>query len=178
MIPFLPFSRDEQLIGIHKLLHDQILRARQPVIMPPLPTTDHRLYGNVDLVVQDEYKLCSQLSNDFYSEDTGMPSLKRAVIESVVCPVLREYRRIADEITESDQLLKIEVFLDHESEVMTRILQDDVPASPNPLDNPPSSGVTTTKVKQGLEASQWVPTSFGDHSLDDKNFSFTQGAKP
>ena len=92
-VPFLPFSPSECAVVLHKFMLEYATSIRQPI--------DHdlsviRYIGHCRLSLVDDGKICTALTEKYYSKDLGARSLDNAV---------REVRdELADKYSETDVL--------------------------------------------------------------------------
>ncbi|KAJ9158282.1 ATPase, aaa-2 [Coniochaeta hoffmannii] len=101
-IPFLPFSRGEQAVVVHKFLLEMAGRVRDPVRLRPGPEADgEQLLGNVRLRVRRDTSVCARLAETEYSEELGARSLRKAV-EDVQDRLVESYLDEDREIEEGE----------------------------------------------------------------------------
>ena len=85
IIPFLPFSKDEQAIVAHKFLLQLRKAVRAPVSLP------ENIVGNVNLHIRRETAVCIALAKGGYYSDTGARSLESEVTRKVKNPLVQIY---------------------------------------------------------------------------------------
>ena len=101
-IPFLPFSRGEQAVVVHKFLLEMAMRVADPVRLRPGPEADgEQLLGNVRLRVRRDASVCARLAETEYSEELGARSLRKAV-EDVQDRLVESYLDEDREIEEGE----------------------------------------------------------------------------
>ncbi|KAI4641381.1 uncharacterized protein J4E78_010444 [Alternaria triticimaculans] len=92
-VPFLPFSPSECAVVLHKFMLEYATSIRQPIDHDPSVI---RYIGHCRLSLVDDGKICTALTEKYYSKDLGARSLDNAV---------REVRdELADKYSETDVL--------------------------------------------------------------------------
>ncbi|KAF2649129.1 P-loop containing nucleoside triphosphate hydrolase protein, partial [Lophiostoma macrostomum CBS 122681] len=86
IIPFLPFTRDEQMVMAHKYLLDLQTRMFQPI-----SPAEKRLVGQMHLQIANEVAVCRKLADVYYDPDRGARSLESAVKNEVEPKVVGKY---------------------------------------------------------------------------------------
>lgn len=116
------------------------------------------LYGHVDIMYIESYKLYRRLAEE-YDSGTGIPSLKRAVEDDARHRIAGLYCRIPTKVRENQRTVRIEGFLRTE-EIAARIVQEDPIQTPGPAKHvtPSTANVVTrgTKRLDQLTASNWA----------------------
>jgi len=85
VIPFLPFTPDEQAVIAHKYLLDLVTSMKQPKAIQ-----QSQLIGAINLRFRQETALCRNLASKDYHADTGARSLEAAVKRRVRNAVVRK----------------------------------------------------------------------------------------
>ncbi|CAI6331887.1 unnamed protein product [Periconia digitata] len=98
VVPFFPFSKSECAVIAHRFLLNFGSQIRKPIDMNP---DSIRLIGHCRLSLEEDGKVCTELSNAFYNKDLGARSLQNAV-DSVSTDLSVEY-------SNSDVLIEEEV---------------------------------------------------------------------
>jgi len=95
VIPFLPFSPEEQAVIAHKFLLEFARDVRQPPVVPS------RLLGNVIIHLRRDATLCMSIAEG-YDVDLGAPSLQSEVISKIKQPLVLRYLEDTEKV-EDDQ---------------------------------------------------------------------------
>jgi ATP-dependent Clp protease ATP-binding subunit ClpA len=99
IIPFLPFSFEEQVVIAHKYCLELQSRVRQPIAL-----SSKKLLGNVVLRIVNDTTICAKLAREYYDPDRGARSLETAVRNEIESRVVGTYLELNDEIVESQPL--------------------------------------------------------------------------
>ncbi|KAI0597474.1 P-loop containing nucleoside triphosphate hydrolase protein [Biscogniauxia sp. FL1348] len=96
IIPFLPFSPDEQAVMAHKGLMDLEERFAKPVLVSPNREGDN-LVGNIRMRIIESPAVCSKIAHDSYSYELGARSIFSGVDEAVMVPLVTWYLERGDD---------------------------------------------------------------------------------
>ena len=86
IIPFVPFSTDEQAVITHSFLLKGIRKARQPV-----DPVEGPLFGDIHLHIEDDGALCQALASRDFDSELGARSLERSITRNVLSPLVNLY---------------------------------------------------------------------------------------
>ncbi|KAI0547615.1 P-loop containing nucleoside triphosphate hydrolase protein [Xylaria curta] len=96
IIPFLPFTPEEQAVISHKGLMSLEETLRRPVVISPNGENDN-LVGNVRLDVVDDSELCSAIAQESYTPQLGARCILNAVTNTISTPLVSQYYLEVDE---------------------------------------------------------------------------------
>jgi len=96
-VPFLPFSKGEQAVIVHKHLLELGRNIRTPINLTE--GDDEQLIGNVRLRIRRDASVCGILAQSEYHTDLGARSLISAV-DTIKTLMVEEYLSVDEEITE------------------------------------------------------------------------------
>ncbi|KAI9710321.1 MAG: hypothetical protein M1820_002816 [Bogoriella megaspora] len=123
MIPFTPFSADEQAIVVHKYyleLQNQLLKQIDKT------SDDPNLVGRIKLDIINDGMVCQSIARKYYVPELGARSIIGGISESIEEKAFGEYLSIPAAISESandEDLLRFKVLLeptDNGTEVVVR----------------------------------------------------------
>ncbi|KAI8946839.1 P-loop containing nucleoside triphosphate hydrolase protein [Xylaria longipes] len=97
IIPFLPFSPEEQAVISHKGLMGLEETLRRPVVVSPNGNNDN-LVGNVRLDIVDESGLCSAIAQESYTPQLGARCILNAVTDAISTPLVSQYLEVDKDI--------------------------------------------------------------------------------
>jgi ATP-dependent Clp protease ATP-binding subunit ClpA len=97
IVPFIPFSVEEQAVIAHKYLLQLVRRVRKPLSLPG------QMIGNVILRIPQELAVCRAIIKDCYDCDTGARSIEAAVKVKVEGLLVREYLAVNAAISEGQE---------------------------------------------------------------------------
>ena len=112
VIPFLPFSTDEQAAIVHKYLLRLAQDLRGPVSFP------ERLIGNVTLRVRRDATLCKALAEGGYDIDMGARSLEAVVKSKVEALLVQRYLESNGSLDENQPMEEYLVEVDNASQIV------------------------------------------------------------
>jgi ATP-dependent Clp protease ATP-binding subunit ClpB len=95
-VPFLPFSKPERAVVLHKFVLKLATRVREPIDLRP---GIQNLIGHCRLTLVDDGQVCTTLSEQYYNKDLGARSLENAVA-NLKQEFTAEYSMMDGEITE------------------------------------------------------------------------------
>ncbi|KAI9774153.1 MAG: hypothetical protein M1840_005246 [Geoglossum simile] len=110
IIPFLPFSNEEQAVIAHKYLLQLAENVRSPV-------SQKRLIGNITLQFRHDAALCKSLASNSYHVDTGARSLESAVTRRVKNALVQQYLDRNSAINEQQPVEEYFVEVDKEGQI-------------------------------------------------------------
>jgi ATP-dependent Clp protease ATP-binding subunit ClpA len=97
VVPFLPFTAEEQAVIAHKYVLELAKNVRLP---PALPV---RLMGSIVLRVPRDASVCMSLAEG-YDVDTGAPSLQSTIASRVRRALVLRYLEENEEVHENQRL--------------------------------------------------------------------------
>jgi ATP-dependent Clp protease ATP-binding subunit ClpA len=103
ILPFLPFSLNEQAVVGHKFVLELGQEVRQPVVLDE--SEDSALMGHIHLKVRRDASVCKHIAKFGYDSDTGARSLKKFVDLEIKAELVERYLDEEEEISE-DQPFK------------------------------------------------------------------------
>lgn len=129
IIPFLPFTEDEQAVIARKAIMELEEDLRQPPVISR-NGQNNRLVGNVYLTIKDDVEVCSAIARDGYMPQLGARSIRRAVDEAIRMPLVEQYLEIDEDIRADQPIVHFTVGINADNEV------DVWPEAPrNPLED-------------------------------------------
>lgn len=96
MVPFLPFTKNECAVVLHKYMLKFATNIRQPIDLQP---DVNRLMGHCRLSLIEDGDVCISLTDKYYNQDLGARSLENAVKE-IQHEFAEEYSDLNGAITE------------------------------------------------------------------------------
>ncbi|KAK6534841.1 hypothetical protein TWF281_006140 [Arthrobotrys megalospora] len=110
ILPFFPFSPDEQAVLADLEIGERKGQLRQPISLDP---KNRRLVGNINLTMEKDYQVCKAIAKTYMVEE-GVRSIKREV-DNLKKDIFDHYLDASDRaITEEDQKKEIEYILKSE----------------------------------------------------------------
>ncbi|KAI0449984.1 hypothetical protein F5B21DRAFT_492653 [Xylaria acuta] len=97
IIPFLPFSPEEQAVISHKGLMGLEATLKRPVVVSPNGQNDN-LVGNIRLDIVDELGLCSAIALENYTPQLGARCILNAVADSICTPLMSQYLEVDEDL--------------------------------------------------------------------------------
>ncbi|KAI0970147.1 P-loop containing nucleoside triphosphate hydrolase protein [Xylaria arbuscula] len=116
IMPFLPFTPDEQAVIAHKAIMDLEAKLRQPVTISPSGQNDN-LVGNIRLNVEDDVQISFAAANDSYTPQLGARSILRGVTDAIRLPLVTQYLKIDEDISNSQKEVQFKVALNSDNEI-------------------------------------------------------------
>ena len=86
IVPFFPFTEDEQAVVAHSFLLAELRKCRRPIDL-----AQDKLIGDLHISTTDDGKLCSLLAERHYDPDLGARSLAQAVTDDIMIPLVELY---------------------------------------------------------------------------------------
>jgi hypothetical protein len=120
VLPFLPFTKGEQLVGAHKGLLEFTRELRTPIKMTGNGEAD-QLLGNIRLKTRRDAAICTLIAED-YDAKLGLRSLITAVEGHVIGPVIDGYLAVEEEIQEKEGLDDYKLDLQDGELIVRRII--------------------------------------------------------
>jgi ATP-dependent Clp protease ATP-binding subunit ClpA len=111
IVPFMPFSADEQAVIAHKYLLQLAKKVRRPLSLP------RQMIGNVVLCIHQEVALCKAIIKDCYDSDTGARSIEAAVKVKVEGPLVRQYLAVNAAIEENQEPEEYTIKVDQDGRI-------------------------------------------------------------
>jgi hypothetical protein len=111
VIPFLPFSADEQVVIVHKYLLRLVRDIRGPV-------SPERFIGNVILRMRRDATLCKALAEGGYDIDMGARSLETVVKSKVEALLVQRYLEGNSSIDENQEIEEYLVDVDNAGQIV------------------------------------------------------------
>ena len=117
VVPFLPFSKDEQALIAHKYLLDLAASLRHPKLVQ-----QNQLIGQINLRFRKETVLCRSLASKDYHAETGARSLESAVKRRVRNLVVGKY--FEGSISADNHQVAVDYVVDVDSEGTITIFKE------------------------------------------------------
>jgi ATP-dependent Clp protease ATP-binding subunit ClpA len=111
IVPFLPFSIEEQAVIAHKFLLRVAENVRRPISL------SHQMIGNVILHIHRDTAVCKAIINESYDANTGARSIEAAVKLKVEGPLVREYLAANETIVEGQDVEEYVVEVESEGRI-------------------------------------------------------------
>jgi hypothetical protein len=86
IVPFFPFTEEEQAVVAHTFLLKEMQKCRMPVNLK-----EDKLVGDLQISTLDDGKLCALLAKNHYDPELGARSLAHAVNDEVMVPLVEEF---------------------------------------------------------------------------------------
>ncbi|KAI0097765.1 P-loop containing nucleoside triphosphate hydrolase protein [Nemania sp. FL0031] len=123
IIPFLPFSPEEQAVVSHKAVMELEAFLRRPVVVSPNGKNSNPV-GNIRLHFTNEFELCSAIAQENYSPQLGARSLLKAVTDTMFMPILDKYLEIDEEISNNQPETRFTIGVNAENEIEVWHIRD------------------------------------------------------
>lgn len=111
MVPFLPFTAEEQAVIAHKYVLELVRNVRLP---PALPA---RMVGSIILRVPRDSSVCMSLAEG-YDVDTGAPSLQSTIASRVRRALVLRYLEENEEVLENQRMEEYLIEVDANGQII------------------------------------------------------------
>ncbi|KAI0186067.1 P-loop containing nucleoside triphosphate hydrolase protein, partial [Xylaria flabelliformis] len=116
IIPFLPFTPEEQTVISHKGLMSLEDTLRRPVVISPHGENDN-LVGNIRLDIVDDSELCSVIAQESYTPQLGARCILNAVTNTVRMPLVGQYLEVDEDLCDGQPEIEFKVGITAEKKV-------------------------------------------------------------
>ncbi|TRX88210.1 hypothetical protein FHL15_010899 [Xylaria flabelliformis] len=116
IIPFLPFTPEEQAVISHKGLMSLEATLRRPVVVSPYEENDN-LVGNIRLDIVDDSELCSVIARENYTPQLGARCILNAVTNTVRMPLVGQYLELDEDLCDGQPEIQFKVGVTAEKKV-------------------------------------------------------------
>ncbi|KAI1300952.1 P-loop containing nucleoside triphosphate hydrolase protein [Xylaria venustula] len=116
IMPFLPFTPDEQAVIAYKAIMDLEAKLRQPVAVSQSGQIDN-LVGNIRLSVDDDVRVSFAAANDSYMPQLGARSILRDVTDAIRLPLVSQYLKSEEDINDNQAEAQFKVVLNADNEI-------------------------------------------------------------
>ncbi|KAI0860033.1 P-loop containing nucleoside triphosphate hydrolase protein [Xylaria cubensis] len=116
IIPFLPFTPEEQALISHKGLMSLEETLRRPVVVSPIEANDN-LVGNIRLNIVDDSELCSAIAEESYTPQLGARCILNAVTNTISTPLVSQYLEVDEDLCDDQPEIEFKVGITAEKKV-------------------------------------------------------------
>ncbi|KAI1739481.1 P-loop containing nucleoside triphosphate hydrolase protein [Xylaria scruposa] len=116
IIPFLPFTPEEQAVISHKGLMSLEETLRRPVVISPSGESDN-LVGNIRLDIVDDCALCSAIAQESYTPQLGARCILNAVTSTISTPLVSQYLEVDEDLCDGQPEIQFKVGITAEKKV-------------------------------------------------------------